>query len=153
MSLTPAQLKLYQERSASKLSGDDSRLGAKHDRMYRGFIKKPVGKYVFKYYPLKLWPPVVGLTNQALRYWLRDGIITATKEHRMYVMCLAEQKALASVLRGHRYTKHSEITSELVKDLQDALRAVRAAIEILSRAARPLTPAELTLLQVSINDR
>lgn len=153
MTLSKAALALY-TRSSRTTSREDRRVGAKHDRHARSFIRKQYGDHTIRFYPLKEWPRVVGVTNKTLRTWLQQRVLSAYTMHRMYVMCLAEQMALAAVVRRHhQVTRHGEITPEFTKDVADTLREVRLALDVLGSPKHKLSEAQYALVLPSINDR
>ena len=149
-----AQLKLYEQANRPVVS-EDARVGANHDRHNRSFVRVPHGRYSIKFYPIKNWPAVTGITNQTFRTWIKRKVITAYLMHRMYVMSRAELEALASVIRKHRLAglRHTEITDEMRTDCYNALTAVRLALDSLKRPDITLTAEQMKLLQPSIGER
>lgn len=150
--LSKAQLDLYQNRSASL--SRDGRVGAKHKRYYRGFVARDYGPHRIKFYPLKLWPRIVGVNNQTLRTWMRLEILRAFIWHQMPVMCLAEQHALAKAVQNHHmHTKHGVITDAFRAEVRDSLLEVRLALDTLTKPDLSLTERQRMLLSPSLNDR
>lgn len=149
--LSKAQLALYQQRGSNS---SDKRVGAKHKRYYRGFVRRTYGTHTIKFYPLKLWPKIVGVNNQTLRTWMKLEILRAHVWHQMPVMCLAEQHALAKVVQNHHmHTKHGVITDAFRAEVSESLLEVRLALDTLSREDLSLTERQRMLLSPSLNDR
>lgn len=152
--LSRAQLKLYTEAHKPSANGD-ARHGADHNRRHRSFVRVQYGPYEIKFYPIKEWPQNVGVTNQTLRTWLKRRVITAYTMHHMYVMCKAEQVALAEIVRKHRLNqlRHTEISQEMRQDCIQALTKVRTALDTLRYPNLDFTEEHRMLLQPSIGDK
>lgn len=148
--LSKAQLSLYQQQGPNS---SDKRVGAKHKRYYRGFVRRTYGTHTIKFYPLKLWPKIVGVNNQTLRTWMKLEILSANIWHQMPVMCLAEQHALAEVVKKHHmHTKHGEITDDFKREVYDNLMEVRIALDTLARPDLDLTERHRMILSPSLQD-
>ncbi len=117
-------------------------------------MDKQYGQHLIRFYPLKNCLRLTGLTNQTLRTWIKERVITCYKMHRMWVMCKAEQDALGAVVRKHHAdTKHGVITPALRRDAIEALTAVRIALDTLARPKLELSEEQRQLIQISLQDR
>ena len=143
---------LQKGRPVSVRDGD-SRLGSKHNRRNRSFIRVAYADREVVFYPVKLWAAIVGVSSVTLRHWLNRQIIAAYKMHGMYVMCRAELHALKAVVAKWYGTRdlHNAIEPAFQHDLKQALAEVRFALDTFKRGL-PMTPAQQTLIEPSLKD-
>ena len=135
-------------------SDSDARLGAKHTRIRRGFVPVNKGIYTVRFWPLKDCVHRVGVSNQTLRAWIKNNVITVYKMYRMYVMSKAEQEALGAVVRRYHVgtKRHKEISDEFIQEARKALLDVRIALDSLGNPEVPMSEKMWELVQPSIQD-
>jgi hypothetical protein len=131
----------------------DSRVGSKHNRRNRGFVRVDYAGREIHFYPTKFWPSVVGVSVVTLRNWLNRSIIVAYQMHNMDVMCKAELHALKGVVARWYSSRdmHNAIEPAFQDDLKKALAEVRLALDTLKRKL-PMSAAQTDLLAPSLKD-
>lgn len=132
---------------------DDSRIGSKHNRRNRGFVRVDYAGREVIFYPAKFWPSIVGVSVVTLRNWLNRSIIVTFKMHGMNVMCKAELHALKAVVARWYNSRdmHNAIEPAFQADLKKALAEVRFALDTFKRGL-PMTHAQTTLIEPSTKD-
>jgi hypothetical protein len=130
-----------------ELRSGDSRVGSTHNRRGRGFVRVLYAGHEIKFYPIKVWPSVVGVSVVTLRNWINKRIIAAYEMHGMHVMCKAEMRALKVVVQKWYATRdmHNAIEPEFQRDLRGALAEIRLALDSLKRNL-PMTQRMLDIL-------
>lgn len=131
----------------------DSRIGSKHNRRNRGFVRVDYAGREVIFYPTKFWPSVVGVSTVTLRNWMNRSIIVAQQMHGMPVMCKAELHALKLVVArwyGSR-DMHNAIEEAFQADLKKALADVRFALDTFKRRL-PMTQLHTDLIAPSLKD-
>ena len=131
----------------------DSRVGSKHNRRNRGFVRVDYAGHEIHFYPTKFWPSKIGVSVVTVRNWLNKHIIVAYQMHGMNVMCKAELHSLKLVVARWYSSRdmHNAIEPAFQADLKKALAEVRLALDTLKRGL-PMSHTQLNLLEPSIKE-
>lgn len=134
-------------------SADDERFGSTHSRRNRSFVLVPHGNKVVRFLPPKFWQQTSGVSQVTIRAWIRKGYISTFTMYGMHVMCKAELLVIRDVTSRWwgRQSVHSDTNPAFKKDLQDALRSVRAALDSF-KAGHPLDAVSKGLITTSLEE-